>query len=102
MSHKAEGSDRHPQAPGAGATLDQWLSYLESIHPSEIDMGLERVLMVLRRLFPRKPPARVVTVGGTNGKGSTVACLEAMLLDAGRTVGAYTSPHLQQDRKSVV
>ncbi|MDV3503591.1 bifunctional tetrahydrofolate synthase/dihydrofolate synthase [Marinobacter sp. M-5] len=95
MSHKAEGSDRHPQAPGAGATLDQWLSYLESIHPSEIDMGLERVLMVLRRLFPRKPPARVVTVGGTNGKGSTVACLEAMLLDAGRTVGAYTSPHLQ-------
>ncbi|MGB1949361.1 MAG: bifunctional tetrahydrofolate synthase/dihydrofolate synthase [Marinobacter sp.] len=101
MSHRADGSDRHPQAPGAGATLDQWLSYLESIHPSEIDMSLERVLMVLRRLFPRKPPGRVVTVGGTNGKGSAVACLEALLLDAGRTVGAYTSPHLQHYNERV-
>ena len=95
MSLKPEGTARHPQAPGAGATLDQWLTYLESIHPSEIDLGLDRVLLVLRRLFPRKPSARVITVAGTNGKGSAVACLDALLRSHGRTVGAYTSPHLQ-------
>lgn len=101
MSLKTEQPHRHPRAPGAGATLDQWLSYLESIHPSEIDMGLDRVLLVLRRLFPRKPAGRVVIVGGTNGKGSAVACLEALLLGAGRTVGAYTSPHLQHYNERV-
>ncbi|MCK7544682.1 bifunctional tetrahydrofolate synthase/dihydrofolate synthase [Marinobacter bryozoorum] len=86
-------SDTVP-APGPGATLDQWLAYLESIHPVEMDLGLERVLLVLRRLMPGSPEARVITVGGTNGKGSTVAALEALLLAAGETVGTYTSPHL--------
>ncbi len=95
MPPKADHLSRHPEAPGAGATLDQWLSYLESIHPAEIDLGLDRVLMVLRRLFPRKPEARIITIAGTNGKGSTVACLEALLMAAGRATGAYTSPHLQ-------
>lgn len=85
-----------PRAPGAGATLDQWLSWLESIHPTEIDLGLDRVLVVLRRLFRKKPAARVITVAGTNGKGSTVATLETLLQAAGRRTGAYTSPHLQQ------
>ena len=84
-----------PQAPGAGATLDQWLSWLESIHPTEIDLGLDRVLVVLRRLFRNKPAARVITIGGTNGKGSTVGTLEALLQAAGRRTGALTSPHLQ-------
>lgn len=82
-------------APGQGASLDQWLSYLESIHPVEMDLGLDRVLLVLRRLLPGRPPARVITVAGTNGKGSTVAALEALLLGAGETVGCYTSPHLR-------
>ncbi|MBQ0747737.1 MAG: bifunctional tetrahydrofolate synthase/dihydrofolate synthase [Marinobacter sp.] len=85
-----------PVAPGEGATLDQWLSWLESIHPTEIDLGLDRVLVVLRRLFRKNPTARVITVAGTNGKGSTVATLEALLLAAGRRTGAYTSPHLQK------
>lgn len=84
-----------PQAPGAGATLEQWLSWLESIHPTEIDLGLDRVLVVLRRLFRNKPVARVITVAGTNGKGSTVGTLEALLQASGRRTGAYTSPHLQ-------
>ncbi|MGO1501720.1 MAG: bifunctional tetrahydrofolate synthase/dihydrofolate synthase [Marinobacter sp.] len=84
-----------PQAPGAGATLDQWLRWLESIHPTEIDLGLDRVLVVLRRLFRDKPAARVITIAGTNGKGSTVGTLEALLQASGRRTGALTSPHLQ-------
>lgn len=82
------------QAPESGATVNQWLTYLEALHPTEIDLGLDRVLLVLRRLFPKKPSARIITIGGTNGKGTTVAALERLLLDCGRTVGAYTSPHL--------
>ncbi|MCG2580611.1 MAG: bifunctional tetrahydrofolate synthase/dihydrofolate synthase [Marinobacter sp.] len=101
MPPKVDHLSRHPEAPGAGATLDQWLSYLESIHPAEIDLGLDRVLMVLRRLFPRKPQARIITIAGTNGKGSTVACLEALLMAAGRSTGAYTSPHLQRYNERV-
>lgn len=83
-----------PAAPGAGATVGQWLSWLESIHPAKIDLGLERVLEVFQRLFPHRPTARVITVAGTNGKGSTVAALEALLRASGRHTGAYTSPHL--------
>ncbi|MFL1405235.1 bifunctional tetrahydrofolate synthase/dihydrofolate synthase [Marinobacter sp. M1N3S26] len=88
-------SDRMvPASPGAGSGLSDWLSYLESIHPVEMDLGLDRVLLVLRKLMPSGPQGRVITVGGTNGKGSTVAALEALLLAAGKTVGCYTSPHL--------
>ncbi|WP_036129585.1 bifunctional tetrahydrofolate synthase/dihydrofolate synthase [Marinobacter nitratireducens] len=94
-------SARPPAPPGANASLDKWLSYLEAIHPTEIDLGLDRVLVVLRRLFPRKPAARIITVAGTNGKGSCVAALEALLLADGRTTGAYTSPHLQDYNERV-
>lgn len=90
-----------PAAPGAGATVDQWLAYLEAIHPTEIDLGLDRVLVVLRRLFRRKPEARIITVAGTNGKGSAVAATEALLRAAGRRTGAYTSPHLQRYNERV-
>ena len=92
------GTDPSPapaSSPGAGASVQDWLNWLEAIHPAEIDLGLDRVLVVLRRLFPRKPNARIITVAGTNGKGTTVATLEKLLLAAGRTTGAYTSPHLQ-------
>lgn len=82
------------RAPACGASVEEWLHWLEAIHPTEIDLGLDRVLVVLRRLFPRKPAARLITVAGTNGKGTTVAALEAVLLASGRTTGAYTSPHL--------
>ncbi|MFC4261242.1 bifunctional tetrahydrofolate synthase/dihydrofolate synthase [Marinobacter lacisalsi] len=87
-------SDTRVPAPAAGAGLTDWLSYLESIHPVEMDLGLDRVLLVLRKLMPTGPRGRVITVGGTNGKGSTVAALEALLLAAGQSVGCYTSPHL--------
>jgi len=75
-------------------TLEQWLDYQQSVHPKTIDMGLERVGEVARRLGIGRPAPRVVTVGGTNGKGSTVAFIEAIARAAGLRVGAYTSPHL--------
>ncbi|WP_374706509.1 bifunctional tetrahydrofolate synthase/dihydrofolate synthase [Marinobacter sp. F4206] len=90
-----------PIPPGTGATVDRWLAYLEALHPTEIDLGLDRVLMVLRRLFPRKPQARIITVAGTNGKGSAVASIEALLRAAGRRTGAYTSPHIQSYNERV-
>ena len=89
------------KSPSEGASVNEWLQWLEAIHPTEIDMGLDRVLVVLRRLFPKKPNARIITVAGTNGKGSTVATLERQLLAAGRTTGAYTSPHLQHYNERV-
>lgn len=75
-------------------TLDEWLSWQETLHPSEIELGLERVAAVLRRLQLSQPAFTIVTVAGTNGKGSSVAMLEAILRAAGYRVGAYTSPHL--------
>ncbi len=76
------------------ATLDDWLRWQETLHPRAIELGLERPRTVLRRLQPEPPPYTVITVGGTNGKGSCVALLEAMLRAAGYRVGVYTSPHL--------
>ncbi|MCM0036103.1 MAG: bifunctional tetrahydrofolate synthase/dihydrofolate synthase [Burkholderiaceae bacterium] len=79
--------------PSAGATLNAWLEYLESLHPSAIDMGLERVRQVADRLALETSAIKII-VGGTNGKGSTCAMLESILLAAGYRVGLYTSPHL--------
>ncbi len=76
------------------STLEQWLAWQETLHPSEIELGLDRVAAVAERLGVLPPAPVVITVGGTNGKGSTVALLEAILLAAGYRVGAYTSPHL--------
>lgn len=76
-----------------GIDLAGWLAYLEGLHPKPIDMGLERVDQVRLRLGLR-PAFPVITVGGTNGKGSTCAYLEAILDQAGYRVGCYTSPHL--------
>jgi dihydrofolate synthase / folylpolyglutamate synthase len=75
-------------------TLAQWLALQESVHPKTIDMGLARVASVARALGIDKPACPVITVGGTNGKGSTVAHLEAFLRAAGATTGMFTSPHL--------
>lgn len=75
-------------------TLDQWLSWQEGLHPSAIDLGLERVRTVLHGLDHPRLGCPVITVAGTNGKGSSVAMLEAIYLAAGYRVGAYTSPHL--------
>ena len=76
------------------ATLEQWLSWQEGLHPRAIDLGLERVRLVAQRLDLDQLSYRVITVGGTNGKGSSVAFLEAILRASGYRVGAYTSPHL--------
>ena len=74
-------------------SLDSWLAHCERLHPHTIDMGLERVQEVVKRLGLRFE-ACVITVAGTNGKGSTCAMLEACLLQAGYRTGVYTSPHL--------
>ena len=76
-------------------SLAEWLACLEGRHPvSEIVLGLERVSTVAARMGLRRPQATVITVGGTNGKGSCVAVIEGLLLALGKRVGAYTSPHL--------
>jgi dihydrofolate synthase/folylpolyglutamate synthase len=75
-------------------TLADWLAYIEQQHPKPIAMGLERVRDVAARMRIGKPGKRVITVGGTNGKGSTVAFIEAIACAHGWKVGAYTSPHL--------
>ena len=75
-------------------TLDDWLAWMETRHPREIELGLERVAAVCRNLGLTTPPFPVVTVGGTNGKGSVAAMLEQILHAAGYRVGLYTSPHL--------
>ncbi|NLG78061.1 MAG: bifunctional folylpolyglutamate synthase/dihydrofolate synthase, partial [Xanthomonadaceae bacterium] len=74
--------------------LSDWLAWQERLHPSAIDLGLERVRRTLARLGWRPPKCPVVTVGGTNGKGSTVALLTRILSAAGYRVGTFTSPHL--------
>ena len=75
-------------------TLQEWLDWQEGLHPRGIDLGLERVRRVFANLDLGPPPFPVITVAGTNGKGSSVALLEAVLGAAGYRVGAYTSPHL--------
>lgn len=75
------------------AQLEDWLSHLERLHPKTIELGLDRVRAV-KDALGLAPSFPVILVGGTNGKGSTCAMLEAMLLSAGYRVGLYTSPHL--------
>ena len=74
-------------------TLSDWLAHCERLHPHTIDMGLERVRTVAQRMG-LSMPCTVITVAGTNGKGSTVAMLESILRAAGYRTGVYTSPHL--------
>ncbi len=75
-------------------TLAEWLAYQERVNVHSIELGLDRVREVWRGMGAPAPAKRVITVGGTNGKGSTVALLEAMLRAAGLRVGVFTSPHL--------
>ena len=82
-------------------TLNQWLSWIEQGHPTEIELGLERVTQVADRMDIRTPDAKVITIAGTNGKGSTVTYLETILLKAGYTVGCYTSPHFRKYNERV-
>ncbi len=77
-------------------SLDEWLQWQEQLHPVEIDLGLERAGRVADRLQCCAPAKTVITVAGTNGKGSSVAMLESILLRAGYRTGSYTSPHLMR------
>lgn len=81
--------------------LTDWLSYLEQIHPTSIDMGLERVAQVAQRLAFDWRHYQVITVGGTNGKGTTCRLIEQLLLAQGKTVAVYSSPHLIDYRERV-
>lgn len=85
----------------ANTSLTDWLSWLETLHPTEIELGLERINNVYKRLCQRRPARHVITVAGTNGKGSTIAMLESILLHAGYSVGSYTSPHLHHYNERV-
>jgi dihydrofolate synthase/folylpolyglutamate synthase len=74
--------------------LSDWLSWQETLHPRAIDLGLERLHRTLERLGWQRPRCPVITVAGTNGKGSCVALLSRILASAGYRVGTFTSPHL--------
>ena len=73
--------------------LEEWLKHIEGVHPRAVEMGLERVTAVKHALH-LTPDFPIITVGGTNGKGSACAMLEAVLHQAGYKTGCYTSPHL--------
>jgi dihydrofolate synthase/folylpolyglutamate synthase len=79
----------------ARKSLAQWLSYLETIHLTEIDLGLSRISQVAKRLNINFSFAQVVTVAGTNGKGTTCAFIENALLANDKTVAVYSSPHIE-------
>ncbi|MFV2032828.1 MAG: folylpolyglutamate synthase/dihydrofolate synthase family protein, partial [Gammaproteobacteria bacterium] len=75
-------------------TLGEWLDWQLSLHDKTIELGLDRAAAVASELGIESIAGKVITVAGTNGKGSTVACYENWLHRAGFTVGSYTSPHL--------
>lgn len=80
--------------PQATSPLATWLYYLEHLHSQAIELGLERVKAVAAKLDLLTPAPQVFTVAGTNGKGTTCATLESILMAAGYRVGVYSSPHL--------
>jgi dihydrofolate synthase / folylpolyglutamate synthase len=82
-------------------SLDEWLAYQTQVHPQTIDLGLERMRQVLSRLEWRQPSVPVVTIAGTNGKGSVSAYCSAILRAAGYRVGTFTSPHLRDYRERI-
>jgi dihydrofolate synthase/folylpolyglutamate synthase len=87
--------------PAGFTRLEQWLEWQQAAHPRAIDLGLDRVARVLARTGWAGARQPVVTVGGTNGKGSCVALLEALLRAGGHRVGTFTSPHLCDYRERI-
>ncbi len=85
----------------AAAPLSDWLTWLETLSPNEIELGLERVATVLESLaLPM--PEHLLLIAGTNGKGSSVAMADALLRASGQRVGAYTSPHISRYNERIV
>ncbi|MDP2634979.1 MULTISPECIES: bifunctional tetrahydrofolate synthase/dihydrofolate synthase [unclassified Pseudoalteromonas] len=87
--------------PSQSSSLDDWLCYLESVHPANIAMGLERVADVASNIGLLDTSSKIILIGGTNGKGTTARCLESLLLAQGYSVGTYASPHLIQYNERV-
>src|SRR6476660_1535948 len=94
-------SSNMPSNASQPRTLDDWLAYIERQHPRSIALGLDRVREVAARMQLTRPARQVITVAGTNGKGSTVAFIESIARAAGWKVGTYTSPHLQRYNERV-
>jgi dihydrofolate synthase/folylpolyglutamate synthase len=82
-------------------SLAQWLIYLEHIHPSNIELGLDRVAVVFRNLQLDLSQRTIVTVAGTNGKGTTCALIEQAILTSKQTVAVFSSPHLLDYRERI-
>src|SRR5476649_2878314 len=82
-------------------SLEQWLAHQSKVHPQTIDLGLDRLRLVLERLDWRQPRVPVITVAGTNGKGSVSGYCAAILAAAGHRVGTFTSPHLRDYRERI-
>ena len=76
--------------------LHDWLEYIEQLHSRDIELGLARLMPVARRLGVTQLSGPVITVAGTNGKGSTVALIEALARAQGSRVCCYTSPHIHR------
>ena len=89
------------QAAPRFETLDEWLEWQQRLHPSTIELGLERIGRVLARTGWQPPTVPVITVGGTNGKGSCVALLDALLRAGGYRTATFTSPHLVDYRERI-
>ncbi|NAR72330.1 bifunctional tetrahydrofolate synthase/dihydrofolate synthase [Acinetobacter haemolyticus] len=90
-----------PHAPRSTDTLITWLDYWSHVHVTGIDLGLERVIPVAEKLGVMRPNAKVFTVAGTNGKGSTTTTLAAILNAQGYKVGLYQSPHIYRFNERV-
>lgn len=88
-------------APDSQAGLAAWLAFLEALHPVTIELGLDRVRQVYARMGLDFGQQQLVIIGGTNGKGSSVAMLSGILRAAGHSVGTYTSPHLSRYNERV-
>lgn len=88
-------------ADHASWDLEQWLAHLAIIHPQDIELGLERSAQVYSKLALNMTDKTVVTVAGTNGKGTTCAMLEQAMLLSGKSVAVYSSPHLIEYRERV-
>ncbi|MGC1523472.1 MAG: bifunctional tetrahydrofolate synthase/dihydrofolate synthase [Steroidobacteraceae bacterium] len=82
-------------------SLEEWLAYQSQVHPQAIDLGLDRLRQVQQRLGWRQPTLPVITVGGTNGKGSVSGYCASIMKAAGYRVGTFTSPHLRDYRERI-
>lgn len=89
-------TNKTPNTVFSADTLNAWLNHLEQLHPNVIELGLTRITEVGKRLNLINFDAKVITVAGTNGKGTTCAYLEKILIDAGFKVGVYSSPHIHR------